>query len=222
MEGRAARSSAPFELIALGFSRDPQTLDEARQRQVLALSIDRVSMNNVLLQGAAEPTGALLPDWMTGYGFLFPSEADLSRARQLRSEIRYAPSWSMGYDANDPLARVVAERITLNARDAGLSVQVTNGATSDLRLIRIPLASPDAALALTKLAENLKLPQPKFTSDASSDLYTAEASLLESKRIIPLLHLKATIAGAVPVKNWVVGLDGSWRIQDVWLATEKP
>jgi peptide/nickel transport system substrate-binding protein len=222
MEGRAARSSAPFELMALVFSRDPQTPDEARQRQVLALSIDRVSMNNVLLQGAAEPTGALLPDWMTGYGFLFPSEADLSRARQLRSEIRYAPSWSLGYDANDALARVVAERITLNARDAGLSVQLTNGGTSDFRLIRIPLASPDAALALTKLAENLKLPQPKFASDASSDLYTAETSLLESKRIIPLLHLKATIAGAVPVKNWLAGLDGSWRIQDVWLATEKP
>ncbi|HEV2717627.1 MAG TPA: ABC transporter substrate-binding protein [Terriglobales bacterium] len=222
MEGRAARSSAPFELIALGFSRDPQTPDEARQRQVLALSIDRVSMNNVLLQGAAEPTGALLPDWMTGYGFLFPSEADLSRARQLRSEIRYAPSWSLGYDANDALARVVAERITLNARDAGLSVQLTNGGTADFRLIRIPLASSDAALALTKLAENLRLPQPKFASDSPSDLYAGETSLLESKRIIPLLHLKATIAGAVPVKNWVAGLDGSWRIQDVWLATEKP
>ncbi len=221
-EGRAVQSSAPFELMALIFSRDPQTPDEARQRQVLALSIDPAALNNVLLQGAAEPTGALLPGWVTGYAFLFPSEADLSRARQLRSEIRYAPSWSLGYDASDQLARVIAERITLNARDAGLSVQLTNSGTADFRLVRIPLASLDAALALTKLAENLKLPQPKLASDTSSDLYMAETSLLESKRIIPLLHLKITTATASTVKNWTTGRDGSWHTQDAWLAMEKP
>jgi len=222
MEGRAVRSSAPFELMALVFSRDPQTPDEARQRQVLGLSIDRVALNDVLLQGSAEPTGTLLPVWMTGYAFLFPSEADLSRARQLRSEIRYAPSWNLGYDAGDQLARVIAERITLNARDAGLSVQLTNSGTADFRLVRMPLASLDAALALTKLAENLKLPQPKFASDTSSDLYTAETFLLESKRIIPLLHLKITTAAASPVRNWTTSRDGSWHTQDAWLATEKP
>ena len=222
MEGRTVQSSASFELMALVFSRDPQTPDEARQRQVLGLSIDRAAINNVLLQGSAEPTGALLPGWMTGYAFLFPSEADLLRARQLRSEIRYAPSWSLGYDATDQLARVIAERITLNARDAGLSVQLTNGGPADFRLVRIPLASLDAALALTKLAENLRLPQPKLTSDASSDLYAAETSLLESKRIIPLLHLKITTAAASTVKNWTTGRDGSWHVQDAWLATEKP
>ena len=222
MEGRTVQSSASFELMALVFSRDPQTPDEARQRQVLGLSIDRAAINNVLLQGSAEPTGALLPGWMTGYAFLFPSEADLSRARQLRSEIRYAPSWSLGYDASDQLARVIAERITLNARDAGLSVQLTNSGAADFRLVRIPLASLDAALALTKLAENLRLPQPKLTSDASSDLYAAETSLLESKRIIPLLHLKITTAAASTVKNWTTGRDGSWHVQDAWLATEKP
>jgi peptide/nickel transport system substrate-binding protein len=222
MEGRAVQSSAPFELMALVFSRDPQTPDEARQRQVLGLSIDRAAINNVLLQGSAEPTGALLPGWMTGYAFLFPSEADLSRARQLRSEIRYAPSWNLGYDVSDQLARVIAERIALNARDAGLSVQLTNSGAADFRLVRIPLASLDAALALTKLAENLKLPQPKLMSDTSSDLYTAETSLLESKRVIPLLHLKITTAAASPVKNWTAGRDGSWHIQGAWLATEKP
>ncbi len=75
MEGRTVQSSASFELMALVFSRDPQTPDEARQRQVLGLSIDRAAINNVLLQGSAEPTGALLPGWMTGYAFLFPSDS---------------------------------------------------------------------------------------------------------------------------------------------------
>lgn len=222
MEGRTTQSSTPFELMALIFSRDPQTPDEERQRQVLGLSIDRAALNNVLLQGAAEPTGALLPGWMTGYAFLLRSEADLSRARQLRSEIRYAPSWNLGYDASDQLARVIAERITLNARDAGLSVQLTNSGAADFRLVRIPLASLDGALALTKLADALRLPQPKIASDASSDLYLAETSLIESKRFIPLLHLKITTATASTVKNWTTGRDGSWHTQDAWLATEKP
>src|SRR5437870_11837608 len=75
-EGRAVQSSAPFELMALVFSRDPQTPDEARERQVMGLSIDRAAINNVLLQGAAETTGALVPGWMTGYAFLFSSEGE--------------------------------------------------------------------------------------------------------------------------------------------------
>ena len=41
-------------------------------------------MNNVLLQGGGEPAGTFLPDWMTGYAFLFPTAADLQRARQAR------------------------------------------------------------------------------------------------------------------------------------------
>jgi len=221
-EGRSVKNSVPIELMALVFSRDPQTADDARQRQVLALSIDRVSMNSVLLQGDAQATGALLPGWMTGYSFLFPGEADLSRARQLRGEIRYAPSWSLGYDASDPLARLVAERITLHGRDAGLSVQLSNSSTADLRLIRIPLASLDPVLAFTNLAGALKAPQPKVTGNAPSDLYAAEVLLLETKRVMPLLYLRTTTAAASSVQNWTVGPGGNWRPQDVWLATEKP
>src|SRR5207253_11344061 len=119
-------------------------------------------------------------------------------------------------------ARVNGDRIALNGRDAGLSVHLTNGGPVDFRLVIVPLASLDAALALSNLAENLRLPQPKLTSDASSDLYAAETSLLESKRIIPLLHLKITTAAASTVKNWTTGRDGSWHLQDAWLATEKP
>ena len=61
------------------------------------------------------PAGTLLPNWMTGYAFLFPADADVPRARQIRDEIGQVPSWSLGYDSADPVARVVAERVTLNA-----------------------------------------------------------------------------------------------------------
>jgi ABC-type transport system substrate-binding protein len=75
-EVRHIESSAPVELIALVFSRDLQSPDEGRQRQALALSIDRELLNTVVLQGGGEPAGSLLPNWMTGYVFLFPASID--------------------------------------------------------------------------------------------------------------------------------------------------
>src|SRR2546422_7007982 len=76
MEGRRVESSAPTELIALVFSRDRQSPEDGRLREALALSVDRGSMNTVLLQGGGEPAGGLLPNWMTGYAFLFPTRSE--------------------------------------------------------------------------------------------------------------------------------------------------
>ena len=72
--------------------------------------------------------------------FFFPPPVDLQRARQARERFAQAPAWTLGYDASDPLARVIAERIALNARDAGLTLQTTATATADMRLVRMPLA----------------------------------------------------------------------------------
>ena len=51
-------------------------------RQALALSVERGSIRSVLLQGAGQPTASVLPNWMSGYGFVFPIDTDLPRARQ--------------------------------------------------------------------------------------------------------------------------------------------
>jgi len=220
-EGRHAASSAPIELIALAFARDPQSPADGQQRQALALSIDRELLNTVVLQGGGEPAGGLLPNWMTGYGFLFPASVNLDLARQVRSGIPHTTSWTLGYDLADPTARVIAERIVLNARDAGLGMQVTSGSSADLRIVRIPLISLDARIALGELAAGLGLPQPKFASSAIDDLYSAEDKLLQSQRVIPLLHARATYGISGDVKNWRTAPDATWRLPNVWLA-EKP
>jgi ABC-type transport system substrate-binding protein len=105
--------------MGLVFTRDVQSAEDGKLHEALALSIDRAAMNNVLLQGGGEPAGTLLPGWMSGYAFLFPTAIDLQHARQARDAVRQAPPWTLGYDASDPLARVIAERIALNARDTG-------------------------------------------------------------------------------------------------------
>lgn len=221
-EGRRMETSAPVELIALVFSSDPRSPEDAKQRKALALSIDRELLNTVMLQGAGEPAGGLLPDWITGFAFVFPAASNLALARQVRSEIPHTTSWTLGYDPTDPAARIVAERIALNARDTGLGLQIISGSVSDLKLVRVPLVSLDNEIALKELAAMLGLPQPKFSSSSVDDLYAAESRLLQSQRVIPLLHLRTAWALSATVKGWRKVRDGSWPLYSVWLAAEKP
>ncbi len=230
VERRRIESSAPAEWMGLVFNRgldrdpnrDPQSDYDKKLREALAFSIDRDAMNSVLLQGGGEPAGTLLPDWMTGYAFLFPAAVDMQRAQLTRGEVPQAPAWTLGYDASDPLSRVIAERIALNARDAGLRLQAANSAMTDVRLVRIPLASLDARIALTSLAARLGLPQPRFEGDPAASVYAAEKALLQSQRVIPLLHLRTAYAVSTNVRGWVEDRDGSLQLQNVWLGTEQP
>lgn len=222
VDGRRLENSAPAEWMALLFGRNNQSPEEGLLRQALSLSIDRAAMNDVLLQGGGEPAGTLLPGWMTGYAFLFPSTVDLKRVGEVRSGLRTAPSWTLGYDASDPLARVMAERIALNTRDAGLTLQPTNSKTADLRLVRMALPSLDAHVSLGEFAARLGLPQPKFDGDPASSVYSAESALLQSDRVIPLLHLKVVVALSGRVKGWQEDPDGVWHLENVWLEMEKP
>jgi peptide/nickel transport system substrate-binding protein len=226
-EGRRLQSSAPAEWMALVFSRDSQSAEEGKSRQALALSIDRAAINDVLLQGGGEAAGTFLPNWLTGYAFLFPTAVDLERARKIRGEAGGGPGWTLASDASDPLSRVIAARIVLNARDAGLvllepSAVPTNSRVADIRLVRMPLPSLDARVALSELATSLGLASPKFDGDPAYSLYAAESALLQSQRVIPLLHLRTATALGASVMGWQEDPDGSWRLPNVWLEAGKP
>jgi peptide/nickel transport system substrate-binding protein len=221
-EGRRIESSYPIELIALVFGRDPQSPEDSRQRQALALSIDRDLLSTVVLQGGGEPAGGLLPNWMTGYAFLFPTSIDLAAARQVRSEIPHTSSWTMAYDPRNPTARVIAERIVLNARDAGMGMQITTASTADLRIVCLPLISIDPQIALNELASELGMQQSKSAFGSIDDLYAAENKLLQSQRVIPLLHLRMASGVSNTVRNWRTARDGSWRMPNLWLVAVKP
>ena len=218
---RRVESSSPLELLALVFNRDPQSPADTKQREALSLSIDRRLLNSVLLQNGGEAAGGLLPNWMTGYEFLFTSEVDLTRAQQERAEVPQTAVWNLEFDANDPIERVLAERIVLNARDAGLRLQLAAGA-ADVKLVRVPLASLDPAVALTEMAASLGVPQAKIDGSSVDDLHAAESAILKSQRVIPLLHLRRACAVSKTVRNWSNARDGAWRLADVWLAAERP
>jgi MarR-like DNA-binding transcriptional regulator SgrR of sgrS sRNA len=221
-ENRIVMTSQPQELMALVFARDPNSDEEIHARNALALSIDTTAVNNVVLQGGGEPTGALLPNWISGYAFVFPVGGNSDRARQERALGKRFPALTLGYDPSDTVARVIAERILLNARDAGITLQLSSSGSSDVRLVRIPLASSDPQVALLDLANTLQLPPPKLANGSVSDLYSAEKTMLQSHRVIPLLHLRSAIALRPNVHDWNVLPDGAWQVGSVWLSGDKP
>jgi ABC-type transport system substrate-binding protein len=222
LQGRSVASSSPMELMTLLFARDIASPEEKALLDVLALSIERASIRNVLLQGAGQPSASILPTWMSGYGFVFPTEADLTRARRERNQIKANPNWTLSYDGGDSMAQLIAERIALNAKDAGLLLQPTSNAAGDLKLRRIPLSTTDPWLALADCAAAAGLATTPDESGSVEELYAAEKATLSTQHVLPLFHLPVSYAAASNVKNWAVRADGTWRLDDVWLGPARP
>jgi hypothetical protein len=219
-DGRRLADSNPIELLTLVFPRDVASPEEKLLREALAWSVERASIHSVLLQGAGQPTAGILPDWISGYGFVFPTEADLPRARQAREQVRKMPTWTLGYDTNDPLSRLLAERIALNAKDAGLLLQPTAATTAEVRLLRIPLTSPDPSIALADVATLVGVSLAKHPGGIA-DLYASEAALLSTQRMIPLFHLPVSYSSASTLENWALRPNGSLTLTDAWLGNAR-
>src|SRR5262249_40104968 len=79
--------SSPVRLLALVFGA---RIDDPRIREGLALAVDRTAIHNVLLQRQGEVAGGLLPQWLSGYAFLFPTAQDTGRARTLLAGVPIA------------------------------------------------------------------------------------------------------------------------------------
>jgi len=215
-------ASPVCELVALVFAHEPRSDGEAAVREALNLAIDRNSIRNVLLEGSGEPTGSLLPNWMTGYAFLFPPLFDLAGARERRASTTATARWSLGYDPSDPLARTMAERIALNAQDAGILLRTSSAPNPDVRLVRILLSSPDPHVALPDLAQQLGVQMPPQPVQSEQKLYQAESEILHKKIIIPIVFLPVRFATGPAVQDWSTTHLGTWRPANLWLARPAP
>jgi ABC-type transport system substrate-binding protein len=216
-EGVTVWSSAPRSLVALIASPSDSALVQA-----LALLIDRAPIVNVLAQRKGEPAFGLLPQWLSGYAFLFQSAADMARAKQVASQARLSVA-SLGYPANDPFLRSVAERVALNARDAGLTIQPTPNSNGTLRLVEIRLESADPAAELERIAKLVGAGDRASQIDPArpDTLYQAERSLLDDHRILPLAYLRETYGIAPRVHFQSTSSDSfSLHLEDAWLESK--
>jgi peptide/nickel transport system substrate-binding protein len=213
-EGLATWSSAPRTLLAI-----TSTNTDVLLLQALALVVDRAPIANVLAQHKADAAFGLLPQWLSGYAFLFDSTPDVTRARQLVSSLRLGPI-SLSYPANDLFLRSVAERVALNARDAGITIQPTTAGNANLRLMEWQLESNDAADELRRLALELGAADRAGPMDPAKPetWYQWERSLLDDHRIIPLLHLRQTYAIA-PRVHFQPSTSGTFalHLEDAWI-----
>jgi peptide/nickel transport system substrate-binding protein len=205
-------TSEPRDLIALIVPASQTAL-----RAALALSIDRDSIVNVLMQKRGEPAWSLLPQWMTGYAFLFKSAADPARARQLAASAGGSPL-TISAPVRDPIARLVADRIVVNARQAGLAITAAAPGPASLRVERIRLASNNGAATLMQLAAAFgrTIPSP-LTIEA---LYRAESELLQGSRVIPVVFVPDVYGVSPRVRGWdqaQTPRDGLLHLEDLWL-----
>jgi len=224
-DGQRTAVSSPTELIALAFS-DKSSVKEPELREAISASIDRAAIQNTLLQKQGEAAAGYLPQWVSGYSFLFPVTANLDRARQLRRDLGATSALTLAYDWNDPLARAIAERVSVNARDAGINLQpygenlAARPANADLHLVRIPLASSDAAAALAALAAATGH-QGALQTNSPEELYAADRALRVEFRLVPVAYVPQAWGLSARVRNWSTPREGGWRLSDVWLEGEK-
>jgi ABC-type transport system substrate-binding protein len=187
--------------------------------QALGLAIDRAPMVNVLAQRKAEAAFGLLPQWLSGYAFLFAVAPDVGRAKQLTSQLHLVPL-ALSYPSNDGFARSIAERAALNARDAGILLQPTPNPAGALKIVRWTLESDDAAAELNRIGALLGLPEHALNAARPQELYEAERALLDTHRVIPILFLPDVYGIAPRVHNWDAAQKSggfSLHLENVWV-----
>ncbi len=180
---------AQTELIALQF--DPRVPDSARE--ALALSVDRAAIHSVILQKVGEPAYSLLPEWLSGYAFLFATERKIVRTQAVLG---------FSYDTKDPVLRPVAQRIEVNAREAGIVLRAPG---AEVRLVRIPITSRDPMMALEDMGDALGMPVAP-----APRAYDAERAILAGYRVVPIVHLPKLWTISPRLHNWP-------RLADVWM-----
>ena len=215
-EGTHIWVSPASELIAL-LSANPQST----LLQALSLAIDRAPIVNVLTQRRGEAAFGILPEWLSGYAFLFQAAPDLAHAKQLISQLRL-PSINLTYPANDSFARSVADRVALNARDAGITIQPTANPGGSLTIVRWPLESADAAAELSRLLGLLGAAEHAASIDPANPetLFEVERAMLEDHRIIPLVYLPELYGLSARVHNWEAAQKGDpfrLNLENLWV-----
>jgi ABC-type transport system substrate-binding protein len=214
--------SEPIELIALKFNTQRPAVRDVRVREAIADSIDRSAIQRVLLQDYGEAAGGFLPAWISGYGFLFPIARRLDRARQLVSQVGAFGSLTLGYQAADSLCRQVAERVAVNAGDAGIRLRLVPspaGGIRDFWVQRYRIEGPTFGDAVRQAAaQSLFAP----AGNSLEEVYAAEQSALNNAAIIPLVVVPEIVALGPRVRNWEPDRWGRLRLENVWLEANRP
>jgi peptide/nickel transport system substrate-binding protein len=234
-------TSLPLTLYAVKFPAPPKSANDRKLREALSLSLDRNAMARVLLQKQAEAASSFLPQWLSGYAFLFDMESNLERAKELRASLTAsspgaAQPLHLMLDGNNDLSKLIAERVVVNARAAGLTLQIVSRtaahassdgtfakAESEAQLVswRYTSLSPREALDGFALSSRWEIPPGGVPADADAR-YAWEKHMMEEKNLLPLVSVPDFVALDSLVRNWSPSAWGDWHLADVWLDQGDP
>jgi len=239
-------SSPPDTLLALCFNETQPGTSDPRLREALDLSLDRDTMASVLLQRQALPAPALLPQWLSGYAFLFGTPMNLDRAKELRASLPanlagVGEPLRLRVDAVGDLMKLLGERVAVNARQANIAIQLvphsapaagsstTTSPGPGLHLFAWHYDSFSPRAELQALARHLHtVSGSEAEAEAASDtddpekLYAEERRFLDERLVLPLVLLPEYVGIAPSVRNWTAGPSGEWHFADVWLESGEP
>jgi ABC-type transport system substrate-binding protein len=233
--------SRPADLLAIVFlqpdagGKPGKKPVDAGVREALGLAMNRAAISNGLFQRRGIPASGLLPQWLTGYEFMFGGAQNLDRAKELRADaaafVVISPI-ALAYDFSDPLTKLVAERIAVDAREAGIVVQpfgeahINNRAArssinADAVLLRVPLQSADPPVALAARIDDLGLFQENNPAILGTmrpeDLFAIERKMLESHRVLPVAHVSQVLWLNNTAHNWQQMVNGAWQLDQLWV-----
>ena len=234
-------SSAPVTFYGLRFDEAQAAAADANLREALSFSLDRQTMANVLLQKQAEPASALLPQWLSGYAFLFTMETNIERAKEIRATLPAnlaagnAPL-RLRVDATGDLAKLLGERVAVNARQAEILVQLVNRAASHTtttasdpaagaHLFSWHYSSLSPRVELESMVSTFNMGNANEAAVSPIDpeqLYAREKKLLEDRHVLPLVVLPEYVGLGQKVRDWMPARWGEWRLADVWLDLQEP
>jgi hypothetical protein len=233
-------SSAPVLLYGLRFDERQPAAAGAKLREAVSLALDRQTMANVLLQKQAGPAAALLPQWLSGYAFLFTMETNIERAKEIRATLAASATGGaeplrLRVDAPGDLAKLLGERVVVNARQAAISLQVVNRTllrsgssttasssepAAGMHLFAWHYSSLSPRVELESMVSALNFGDSREAAVSSTDpeqLYARERKLLEERRVLPLVALPEYVGLGQNVRDWMPAGWGEWHLADVWL-----
>jgi hypothetical protein len=239
--GVRVSTSQPNELLALVFLRSGSGTETARVREAIARCVDRTAIVNFILQKEGEPAGGLLPQWSSGTAFLFSTETAVRSVKEIRSQISTSPQLVLGYDSADMLEQSVAERIVVNAKEAGISlasrampspgnkpahgtdIRPGDAVHVDARLVRLRMLSTLPRVSLTAFIQTLGpmagiVDSPLPESASPEDIYYCERSVMNSGLVVPIVWMPQVYGISARVRDWKQPAAGeTWPLADVWL-----
>ncbi len=209
--------SAECDLLVMSVAHGGALADDA-QREAVALAVDRAALYNIIFQKQGEMAASLLPNAISGYGFLFPVMRDLTRAQSLRGASS-STTLTMTVEDTNAAVQLAGDRLALNLREAGFHVQTaprSGTATPDLTLRRIHLESAGEQAALQQMLAVFNQPLAEESSDPAT-LYREEAAFLQTHQVVPLLYLPRSYGVGTRVRDLRLSADGVPLLDDVSL-----